>query len=189
VRRKFDEALKVLPKEQQRGSAADIGMWYCNALFRLERKYAEYTPEKRYKHRLKYSLPLAEDFLGWAESANALPQSLLGKAVTYLLNQWIYLKNVYLDGRLEFSNNRAERSVKPFVISRKNFLFANTDKGAKSSAVIFSLIESARENNLKPFDYLVFLLKNIPSATTAKLDDFLPFSGLIPPNCRIPQKN
>ncbi len=68
-----------------------------------------------------------------------------------------------LDGRLELSNNRAERSIKPFVIDRKNFLFANTARGAKASAVTFSIIETAKENGLKPFDYLVYIFTNAPN--------------------------
>ena len=189
ARRKFNEVLKTLPKEQQKNSAANIGMWYCDALFRLERKYTQYSAEKRYEARLKYSLPLAEDFLLWANSSNALPKTLIGKAVNYLIGQWTYLKNVYLDGRLEFSNNRAERSIKTFVIGRKNWLFANTVNGAKSSSVIYSIIETAKENNLNPFDYLVWLLQTVPNTTTTKLDDLLPWSDKVPVSCRIPIKD
>ena len=189
LRRKFHEALKSLPKDHQKNSTADIGMWYCDALFRMERKYAGYTAEKRYKARMKYSLPLAEDFLLWAESVNALPKSLIGQALNYLREQWIYLKNVYLDGRLEFSNNRIERSIKPFVICRKNFLFANTPKGAKSSAIIYSLLESAKENLLRPFEYFVWLFETIPNTPTSKIDDLLPFSDKIPDFCRVPKKD
>ena len=186
VRRKFHEALKGLPAEAQKDSNADVGMWYCNALFKMERKYAEYTVEKRYEARMKYSLPLAEDFLLWAKSVDVLPKTLLGKAINYLTEQWVYLKNVYLDGRLELSNNRAERSVKPFVIGRKNWLFSNTVNGAKSSAVIYSITETARENRLRPFEYFVWLLKTIPNTTTCKIDELLPGSPKIPDYCRMP---
>jgi hypothetical protein len=68
-----------------------------------------------------------------------------------------------MDGRLEISNNRAERSIKPFVIGRKNFLFANTPRGAKASAIMFSIIETAKENNLNPFAYLTYIFKNAPN--------------------------
>jgi len=187
ARRKFNEALKGLSKEHQKDSLAQIGMWYCDALFRLERKYAEYSAEKRYEARLKCSLPLAEDFLLWAKSVDALPKSLIGKALGYLTQQWIYLKNIYLDGRLELSNNRGERSIKPFVIGRKNWLFCNTTKGARASSVIYSIIETAKENSLKPFDYLVWLFKTMPNITTGKIDDLLPGSDKIPVSCRQPE--
>ena len=85
--------------------------------------------------------------------------------MTYLENQKPYLMNYLKDGRLEIDNNRAERSIKPFVIGRKNFLFANTPRGAQSSAIIYSLVETAKENRLDPFKYLVHVL-----ATAKKLD-------------------
>ena len=101
--------------------------------------------------------------LAWANTRTAAPKSKLGVALTYLKNQWNNLSNFLLDGRIELSNNRAERSIKPFVISRKNFLFANTQLGAKSSAVIFSLIETAKENGLDPYRYLCFVLRSAPA--------------------------
>ena len=75
---------------------------------------------------------------------------------------WEFLNNCLLDGCIELSNNRAERSIKPFVSSRKNFLFANTPAGAQSSAVIFSLIETAKENGLDPYRYLCHILEQAP---------------------------
>jgi hypothetical protein len=86
----------------------------------------------------------------------------LGLAIHYALSQRKYLEHFLLDGRLEISNNRAERSIKPFVISQKNFLFANTPRGAKASAVMFSLIETAKENRLNPYEYLTYIFKNAP---------------------------
>lgn len=97
-----------------------------------------------------------------AETRNAAPKSKLGQALTYLKNQWPYLTNFLLDGRIELSNNRAERSIKPFVIARKNFLFANTPGGAQASAVIFSLIETAKEHGLDPYRYLCYVLTMAP---------------------------
>lgn len=94
----------------------------------------------------------------WAKNLNAAPKSALGKALTYLENPKPYLMNYLKDGRLEIDNNRAERSIKPFVIGRKNFLFANTPRGTQGSAIIYSLVESAKENRLDPFKYLVHVL-------------------------------
>lgn len=89
--------------------------------------------------------PILDELFAWAEKLYVTSKSKLGEAVTYLRNQRRYLYNYLLDGRLEASNNRAERSLKPFVISRKNFLFANTAGGAEGSSIIFSLIETAAE--------------------------------------------
>ena len=80
----------------------------------------------------------------------------------YLKEQWPYLVRYLEDGRLELSNNRAERSIKPFVIGRKNFLFANTPLGAKAGAIIYSLIETAKENGLDPYRYLLWVLEQAP---------------------------
>lgn len=106
--------------------------------------------------------------LAWANTRTAAPKSALGKAFTYLKDQWPYLLNYLKDGRLEFSNNRAKRSIKPFVIDRKNFLFANTPSGARSSAVIFSLIQTATENGLDPYRYLTWLLSSAPEMDLAQ---------------------
>lgn len=88
-------------------------------------------------------------------------RSAFGKALHYLLEQWPYLTTHLEDGRLEISNNRAERSIKPFVIDRKNFLFANTPGGAQSSAIIFSMIETAKENGLDTYQYLLHILQSV----------------------------
>ena len=94
--------------------------------------------------------------------ARTAPKSALGKAIHYLLEQWPYLTRYLEDGRLELSNNRAERSMKPFVMGRKNWLFANTPGGAQASSVIYSLIETAKENSLDPYHYLLWVLQNAP---------------------------
>ena len=104
----------------------------------------------------------------WANSRAAAPKSALGTALTYLKNQWPYLTNYLEDGCLELSNNRAERSIKPFVIDRKNFLFANTPKGATGSAVMFSLIQTAIENGMDPYKYLTWLMKRAKDADLAQ---------------------
>jgi len=162
------------------------GLNFCNRLFRIEQELKDITPEKRYEERLLQSKPVLEAFLEWLHKTKeeTLPQTHLGKAVQYALNQWTPLNAFLLDGRLEIDNNRSERSIKPFVISRKNFLFCITPRGAKASAITFSLIESAKENDLKPFEYLEYLLKELPSATTKDLDRFMPWSEDIPDYCR-----
>lgn len=154
ARRKFDEAVKSLPKGKAKGSSASQGLTYCNLLFGIEQEIADKTAEERYDARLKQAKPVLDAMFAWANVRTAAPKSALGKALTYLKEQWPYLTNYLKDGRLELSNNRAERSIKPFVIDRKNFLFANTPKGATGSAVMFSLIQTAIENNMDPYKYL-----------------------------------
>ena len=191
LRRKFDDALKSLPKGKAKGSSAYQGLAYCDLLFAIEKGLDEKnaTPEERYKERLEQAKPVLDAMLSWANSRTAAPKSALGKALTYLKEQWSYLTNYLKDGRLELSNNRAERSIKPFVISRKNFLFANTPKGATGSAIMFSLIQTAIENGLEPYKYLTWLMK---TAKDADLEDAATVQALLPWNapeeCRAAQK-
>ena len=191
LRRKFDDAIKSLPKGKVKGSSAYQGLAYCDLLFAIEKGLAEKnaTPEERYKERLEQAKPVLDAMFAWANSRTAAPKSALGKALHYLKEQWPYLTNYLKDGRLELSNNRAERSIKPFVISRKNFLFANTPKGAAGSAVMFSLIQTAIENGLEPYKYLTWLMK---MAKDADLEDATTVQALLPWNapeeCRASQR-
>jgi len=92
------------------------------------------------------------------------------------------------DGRIELSNNRAERSIKAFVIGRKNWLFCNTPGGAKSSAAIYSLIQTAIENGLNPQAYLEYVFKQIQQQDDIFVEKLLPWSEEIPISCKIPIK-
>ena len=179
ARRKFDEAVKSLPKGKAKGSSASQGLTYCNLLFGIEQEIAGKTAEERYEKRLKQAKPVLDAMFAWANSRTAAPKSALGKALHYLKEQWPYLTKYLQDGRLEISNNRAERSIKPFVIDRKNFLFANTPKGATSSAIMFSLIQTAIENGMDPYKYLTWLLKQ---AKDADLADSWVVQNLLPWN-------
>ena len=188
ARRPWEKILKLLPKDKRKGSDAEKGLAYINALFDLERKFKELKPEERYEKRLEQSKPVAEAFFAWANSLGALPKSPLGEAARYALSQRKYLENVFLDGRLELSNNRCERSVKPFVTGRKNWLFSNTPDGATASSVMYSIVETAKENGLHPFNYIKFLLETLPNATTGDLEALLPWSDTLPDCCRAPVK-
>jgi hypothetical protein len=121
---------------------------YCSKVFKIEEELAELSCEKRYEQRLLRVKPILEEFFNWAETRFASPKSKLGEALTYTHNQRPYIMNYLLDGHLDASNNLAERSIKPFVIDRKNFLFANTPNGAEASAITFSIIETARKTLL-----------------------------------------
>lgn len=118
---------------------------------------------------------IAESFFDWAGSVygsiRATPQSVMGRALAYALGERKYLENVFLDGRLELSNNRAERSIRPFAIGLKNWLFSNTPHGASASAMFYSIIETAKENGLKPFEYLKYVLETAPNLDIARNPD------------------
>ena len=126
-----------------------------------------------------------------ANKETFLPNSKSSKAIEYLINNWTYLNNYIKDGRLEITNNLAERTVKPFVIGRKNWLFANTTKGAKASAMLYSLIETAKANSIKPYEYIKYLLESmigIDIDDKDKLKSLLPYSPTLPSNLKTPLK-
>ncbi|HWR06659.1 IS66 family transposase [Sporomusa sp.] len=188
ARRKFNEA-QLGAASNKAGLPEDIGLSYCNQLFAIEKRAETMTAEKRHTVRQSESKPLIEAFFAWVDtcSRTTLPQSLLGKAFTYAQNQKKYLLAFLDDGRIELSNNRAERSIKPFVIGRKNWLFCNTPGGAKSSADIYSLIQTAIENGLKPQAYLEYVFKQIQQHDYECVDKLLPWAAEIPLHCKMPQ--
>lgn len=195
ARRKYTEALKALPESASTSAVkAKEGLAFCNQLFEIERELKDVSPQERYEERLKRSQPVLEAFSAWLreQTPRVLPKSALGQAIKYCRNQWERLKAFLQDGCLDIDNNRGERSIKPFVIGRKNWLFSNTAKGAKSSAIIYSVVETAKENGLNPFNYLSYLFEELPNLDTTdktKLDQLLPWSQTIPEECRVPNKS
>ena len=188
ARRKFDEVLKSIKASEQIGTKALAGKNYCDQLFSIERGLIDCTQEERYKKRLELAKPILDEFYAWLKSSNAIPQSALGKAVNYTLGQWKYLVNYLKDGRCEISNNRAERSIKPFVIGRKNFLFADTVRGARASAIVYSIIETAKENCLNPMKYLTYIFEKMPNYDFKNNPDLFEFLfpwGILPKECYI----
>lgn len=181
ARRKFDEALNALPADKRGGSAASEGVAWCSRLFKIEEALSGLSPEERLRKRREQAKPVLDAMLSWVEKLKPVTaaKSAMGKALYYLTTQWPYLLRYLEDGRLEISNNRAERSIKPFVMGRKNWLFANTPAGAESSAVIYSLIETAKENGVDPYHYLLWVFREAPGAAASDQDwakNYLPQS-------------
>jgi transposase len=194
ARRKFTETLDALPPKQKAKSQAGKGLQYCNAVFELERKVARLPVEERQAYWQKECATLLTTFRAWLDkmASEALPKSHFGKAITYCLNQWDALQNVAFDHRLEVSNNAAERAIKPFVIGRKNWLFSNTPKGAQASSILYSIIETAKENGLIPYAYVKFLLEqipNLPERTPEAMANLAPWSPAIPQDCFVKKKH
>ena len=192
ARRKYDEALKAAPEAKGNPeTVAAQGLAYCNQLFAIERDLQEAAPEERYLARAKRSQPVLDAYYAWLrqQKSRTMPKSLIGQAIAYSLNQWEKLSAFMKDGRLEIDNNRSERSIKPFVIGRKNWLFANTPRGAAASAAIYSVIESAKENGLHPFRYLIYLFEQLPQLADLKepqaLEPYMPWSLTLPDSCRL----
>lgn len=188
ARRKFDEALKALPPAKRSAGpvAAQTGLEFCRRLFAVEKSLKTVTPEQRYRKRLELSVPILDEYEKWLDALSPLPQSALAKAVGYSQRQWKKLTAFLQDGRLEIDNNRSERTLRPFVIGRKNWLFANVQKGATASAVTYSIMETAKENNLKPLPYFTHLFEQLPNidlSDSDELDALVPWSETLPDAC------
>ena len=153
VRRKFVEAAEAASRDKGSRNLANKAVHDNRQIFAWEEHIANLPSEKRMQKRLNKQKPLMEAFFHWLEELTVSSKSALGRAINYALGQKEYILNVYQDGRLELTNNRAERSIKPFVIGRKNFLFANTPRGANASAILYSLVETAKETGVDPVSY------------------------------------
>jgi len=148
-------------------------------LYAIEKRIKDKTPEEKHQIRQEKAVPLLNKFKAWLEksSLQVTPKSKMGDAINYSLNQWHKLTRYTEDGRLNIDNNRAERAIKPFVIGRKNWLFSNTARGAQASAILYSIIETAKANNLMPFDYLNLLFTELPKRGPEKdISDLLPWN-------------
>jgi hypothetical protein len=185
LRRRLVESVAPAPPEAREGLPSQKGLDFCSRLSALKREFKKLNPEERCKERLERSEPLMDEFYSWANNVGALPKPALGGALHYVLEQKPCLENILLDGRLESSNNRAERSIKPFAIDRKNWIFSATPKGAKASPVIYSAIGTAKENGLRPFEYLKYLFGTIHNMTDEPLDPTLPWSPSLTIPCKM----
>ena len=175
ARRKFIEAQTVQVKGKT--GKADWAINHIQKLYRIEKEIHDKTAEEKQRTRIEQSKPLLEQFKSWLDKSalHIPPKSAIGKAVGYSIRQWPKLTRYIENGYLNIDNNRAERAIKPFVIGRKNWMFSNTAKGAEASAVLYSLIETAKANGLIPFDYLNHLLKELPNKPD-DIDYLLPWN-------------
>jgi transposase len=124
--------------------------------------------QERYNRRQKHALPIMKEMRTWLDEVlpQIVPSSATGKALSYLHNEWSQLIRYLDDGRLEIDNNGAENAIRPFVLGRKNWLFSASVKGVKSSANLYSLIETAKANGLEPYAYLRYVFTELPKADT-----------------------
>lgn len=164
-----------------------IGVKYCDDLYRLERKFKHLSPSKRRKKRIKYSKPIVESFLDWVEKSPFYGKSALAKAADYTLNRVDGLKYFLKDGRIEMDNNPAENAIRPSVIGRKNWLFSVSEAGAKANAICLSIAETVKANGVDFYQYLVKLLTDLPNLdfhrNPAILNQYMPWSKMIQGEC------
>ena len=195
ARRRFDEAVKALPKQKQKDSRAYLALTMIQAIYREEKQLKDLPAGERRNRRQLSVKPLVEAYFAWVrENLPKVPQkSKTWEGFNYSLNQEKYLKVFLDDGEVPMDNNAAEQSIRGFCIGKKNWVMIDTIAGAKSSAIIYSIAETAKANNLKPYDYFEYLLTEIPKhlddTDRSFLDDLLPWSPGLPANCRKPNKS
>ena len=183
ARRKFIEVQRAQVKGKT--GKADWAISHIRKLYRIETEITDKAPAEKQTQRLAKAKPLLSQFKAWLDkSAHQVPpKSAVGKAIAYSLGQWSKLERYIEDGNLQIDNNRAERAIKPFVIGRKNWLFSNTANGAQASAMLYSLIETAKANGLTPFDYLNHLLEELPK-NPQDIEQLLPWKVDLPKNIK-----
>jgi len=178
ARRKFSEAVKAQGKRPRAGKAWR-GLSLIQRLYRIERLMQDAAPAERHAYRQAHARPVIDELREWLDTSlpQVPPKSATGKALHYLHREWPKLVRYLEDGRLPIDNNRVENAIRPFVVGRKNWLFSDSVRGVKASANLYSLIETAKANNLEPYAYLRHLFTHLPSAQT--VDDI---EALLPVN-------
>lgn len=191
MRRYWQDALPGESRKSPDKTPAEIGFGYCNQLFELEKEYTDLDVETRKAKRIETEPAIWEAYWSWLENLNPVGGSRLAKAVTYAKTQKPYMENYLLDGRCSISNNIAENIARPYAVGRKNFLFHDTVKGARASSIIYSLVESAKLNNLNIYAYMETVLLYMPDYKNEPegIEELMPWSDMIQQRCRIKSKS
>ena len=167
--------LRAIPKGHEKDFThpAVQGLLYCDKLFEYERKYIEkgLSIKQTYKRRLMDQEPVIDAFWAWLDGLSPKTGDSIIKAINYTNGCRPYLKNYLKDGACSLSNNLSENTIRPIVVGRKNWLFSDSQDGADASMKIYSIVESAKANDIDPLKYLTYLLDNRPSADMSD-DDF-----------------
>lgn len=190
ARRRFSEAVKAAGKEAAKKTVAYIALQKIAAIYDADNSLADLSPEERLKKRQTLVRPLVEDYFAWLKELQPRisAKTKTGKGFDYCLKQEPYLRYFLEDGEVPLDNNAAEQAIRPFCIGKKNWVMIDTIAGAKSSAIIYSIAETAKANDLNPFRYFELLLREIPEHLEETDRSFLkklePWSQDLPAECR-----
>jgi transposase len=178
ARRKFHDIVKVEAKHKEANQALkEIGKLYkLEADIREQEETQKLTDEQIQQWREEYSVPILNKLESWMSEimVKTPPKGLLAKAIGYCLKNWAALMEYTKYGYLNIDNNFAENAIRPFALGRKNWLFHGNHKGAEAAAIIYSLLQSAKANGLKPHEYMTYLLDNIKTTPAAEMEKLLP---------------
>ena len=190
ARRRFDEAIRALPKARRKDTLAYLALKQIQAIYNEENKLADEYVEERLQQRQLIIKPMVDAYFALAkQNINKVPAtSKTYNGLSYSINQEKYLRVFLKDGEVPIDNNTAEQSIRSFCIGKKNWVMIDTIAGAEASAIIYSIAETAKANNLKTYDYFKYLLSEIPNHMNDKdlsfLEDLLPWSEQLPERCR-----
>ncbi len=190
ARRRLDEAVKALPKAKQKDSLAYMALKQIQAIYHEDNRLSDMTSDERLKHRQVTVKPLVDAYFAWVKQnlTKVTPKSKTANGFTYTINQEKYLRVFLEDGSVPLDNNSAEQAIRPFCVGKKNWVMIDTVEGANASAIIYSIAETAKANNLKPYNYFEYLLTEIPKHMddhdTSFCEDLLPWSDKLPSECR-----
>ena len=175
-RRKFIDAQKAQPKGKT--GKADVAVNFIAKFYGVEKHTKDSKVEQRYLARQQTSVPVLKQFHTWLlkSQQQVPPKTALGKAVNYTLEYWPELSRYIDNGSWPIDNNPAENAIRPFVIGRKNWLFSNSQRGAKASASLYSLIETAKANSKEPYRYLSWLFEKLPGASKGNIEALMPWN-------------
>jgi len=197
-RRRFVNAIKAaqkdLPEEALKNSIAYQALARISAIYKLDGSWKERTSEYRMEHRQRILKPLVDEYFDWVKeqikTCSVLPKSETGEGLSYSINQEKYLRAFLDNGDIPIDNSACERAIRPFCVGRKNWNVIDTVEGAQASAIVYSIAETAKANNLKPYQYFEYLLTELPERISRKkdstfsLDDLMPWSPKLPISCR-----
>ena len=187
-RRRFNDALNTIEEAFRKKSESFLIMKQIQAIYREENKLNDLPSDERLKQRQAVVKPLVDAFFAYIKSLKISKKDTFGDAVSYALNQEQYLRVFLRDGEVPIDNNASERAIRGFCVGKKNWQMIDTINGTKTSAVIYSIVETAKANNLKPFDYVQYLLEEIPKhmddTNCSFLENLLPWSENLPAEIR-----
>lgn len=190
ARRRFAQLCKALGKEKAKGTLAEAAVGQIAAIYHVDNSLSDLKLDEKLRERQLHVKPLIEAFFTWVKAnRHTVPEkSETGKAFTYCINQEQYLRTFLEDPTVPLDNNSAEIAIRSFCVGKHNWHLIDTINGAKASAIAYSIAETAKANNLKPYNYFKYILEEIPKYVDGKdtkfLEDLLPWSPNLPDECK-----
>lgn len=202
ARRAFADAVKAMDKKNPqmvRQSVAYRALQKISEFYNADTELKELSSQERLQKRQEEIRPLVEEFFAWTkeqvEQCTVPPKTKTGQGLNYLINQEAYLKVFLTDGDVPIDNSASERAIRTFCIGKKNWMFHNTANGASASAMVYSISEIAKLNNLRPYYYFKYILTELPklcdeqgNINPADLDHLMPWAEELPDECRKPRR-